>query len=63
MAKFLTDSQLNSALEEIFKSAYEQLLLISPYIKLHDRLKSILKSKLNQHGLQISVVLVKMKKM
>lgn len=56
MAEFLTSSDLNSAMEGIFESAEKQLLLISPYIKLHERYKSILKSKLQNHKLEIIVV-------
>ncbi len=56
MAEFLTSSDLNSAMEGIFESAENQLLLISPYIKLHERYKSILKSKLQNHKLKITVV-------
>lgn len=42
MAKFVTDSELNAALERIFKDARENLVIVSPYIKLHDRIKDIL---------------------
>ena len=55
-ARFLFDSELNSALERIFREAKTQLILISPYIKLHDRLQSILRTKLNDDALLIQVV-------
>lgn len=42
MAKFLTGNALNAALDNILESANQYLLLISPYIKLHDRIKSSL---------------------
>jgi hypothetical protein len=55
-ARFITDSDLNAALEGIFKNAKNQLILISPYIKLHDRLQAILKTRLNDPELFIQVV-------
>ncbi len=55
-ARFITDSDLNAALEGIFKNAKTQLILISPYIKLHDRLQAILKTRLGDPELFIQVV-------
>jgi hypothetical protein len=55
-ARFLTDSDLNAALERIFKDAGKQLLLISPYIKLHDRLLALLRMRLDDQDLFIQVV-------
>lgn len=56
MAKFLTGNKLNSAVEDILENADFQLILISPYIKLHDRYKSALKSKKDQYDLEIILV-------
>jgi hypothetical protein len=56
MAKFLTGSELNSALEKIIENADKQLILISPFIRLHDRFKSSLRTKLNNHELSIIIV-------
>ena len=56
MDEFITDNRINLVLEEMIKSANEYLYLISPYIKLHDRLKAELKSKLTEHSLAITVV-------
>jgi hypothetical protein len=42
MAKFLKGNELNAELEKIIETAEQQILLISPYIKLHDRYKSSL---------------------
>lgn len=55
-ARFIADSDLNAALEGIFKDARRQLILISPYIKLHDRLQAILKTRLSDPELFIQVV-------
>lgn len=56
MARFIVDSDLNAELEKIIKGAEKHLFLISPFIKLHDRLKSILKTKLEEHKLEITIV-------
>jgi hypothetical protein len=56
MAKFLTGNELNAELERLFEKAEEQLILISPYIKLHDRFASTLKTKLKNHKLEIILV-------
>jgi len=42
MAKFITGDELNSEIGKIITSANEKLILISPFIKLHERLKSTL---------------------
>lgn len=39
MAKFLTTSTTNFFLEELIKNAKERLILISPYLRLNDRIK------------------------
>ena len=56
MAKFLTGNELNTELEKLFEYAEERIILISPYIKLHDRYASTLKTKKENHRLQIIIV-------
>lgn len=56
MAKFLTGNELNAELEKIFERAEEQIILISPYIKLHDRYASTLKTKRDNPKIEIIVV-------
>lgn len=56
MAKFITGNKLNSELEDIFEKAEEILILISPYIKLHERYISTLMSKKENHSLEITLV-------
>ncbi len=56
MAKFLTGVDLNAELGNLFEGANEQLILISPYIKLHVHYESILKSKKNNPKLKIILV-------
>ena len=56
MAKFLQGSALNAALEKIIKEAELSLMLISPYIKLHSRIKDQLKLKLDNPRLKIIIV-------
>jgi len=56
MAKFITGIELNFELEKIFKNAEEIIILISPYIKLHEHYKSVLSSKKDNSELRIIVV-------
>ncbi|QOW23830.1 phospholipase D family protein [Lysobacter sp. H23M47] len=45
MAKFLNTSATNYFLEELIKDAKDRLILISPYLKLNDRIKELLADK------------------
>lgn len=45
MAKFLNTSATNYFLEELIKNAQERLVLISPFLKLNDRVKELLIDK------------------
>ena len=56
MARFLKGNELNAELEKIFDDARGDIILISPYIKLHDRYKETLRSKLEDDRIRITVV-------
>lgn len=45
MAKFLNTSATNYFLEELIKDARDRLILISPYLKLNDRVRELLADK------------------
>ncbi len=45
MAKFLNTSATNYFLEELIKGASDRLILISPFLKLNDRMKELLADK------------------
>lgn len=45
MAKFLNTSAINYFLEELIKEANDRLILISPFLKLNDRIKELLEDK------------------
>lgn len=45
MANFLNTSGTNFFLEELIKNAKERLILISPYLRLNDRIKELLEDK------------------
>lgn len=45
MSKFLNTSATNFYLEELIKNAKERLILISPFLKLNDRIKELLEDK------------------
>ena len=55
MAKFLNTSATNYYLEEMIKGASERLILISPYLKLNDRIKELLEDK-NRLKIDVRIV-------
>lgn len=55
MAKFLNTSATNYFLEEMIKSASERLVLISPFLKLNDRVKELLEDK-NRLKIDVRIV-------
>ncbi|SDL36498.1 PLD-like domain-containing protein [Salinimicrobium catena] len=62
MATFLHDDNLNAEIGRVFREANQQLVIISPFIKLHSRLKDELKSKEHPHKIAITVVFGKNEK-
>jgi len=56
MASFHQGNSLNNEIEKIFEDAKDFIIIISPFIKLHDRLKSTLRSKKDFDQLAIIVV-------
>jgi len=62
MAKFLKGNELNSEIGKIFENAEHNLILISPYIKLHHRYADELKSKVHNDKLSIIIVFGKNEK-
>jgi len=61
MAKFLRDTEINTEIIKIIEDAKERIILISPYIQLHDRLISALRTQKNNNKLKITVVFGKNK--
>jgi phosphatidylserine/phosphatidylglycerophosphate/cardiolipin synthase-like enzyme len=55
MAKFLNTSAASYYLEELIKGAKSRLLLISPYLKLNDRIRELLKDA-NNPGLSVHIL-------
>lgn len=56
MAKFITSNELNSEIEKLFNSAKQRIVIISPYIKLHERYHSVLKT--HKENPNVSLVIV-----
>lgn len=56
MAKFLQGNELNSELEKIFEEAEAKIILVSPYIKLHDRYASTLLTKKDSPNIELIIV-------
>jgi len=55
MAEFITTSAISHYLEELIKDASERVILISPYLKLNDRIKELLEDK-NRLKIDIRIV-------
>lgn len=55
MAKFLNTSATNYYLEELIKNAKDRLILISPFLKLNDRIKELLTDK-NRLKIDVRIV-------
>lgn len=55
MAKFLNTSATNYFLEELIKNATDRLILISPFLKLNDRIKELLQDK-NRLKIDVRIV-------
>lgn len=56
MAEFLKDSQVITAIEDLIDRADDYLWLISPYIKLHQRIKDRLRLKKNNPNLEVVIL-------
>ncbi|MDR2507468.1 MAG: phospholipase D family protein [Candidatus Accumulibacter sp.] len=55
MAKFLNTSATNYFLEELIKSAKDKLILISPFLRLNDKIKELLEDK-NRLKIDVRIV-------
>ncbi|MDO6748533.1 phospholipase D family protein [Gilvimarinus sp. 1_MG-2023] len=55
MAKFLNTSATNYFLEELIKDARDRVILISPFLKLNDRIKELLEDK-NRLKIDVRIV-------
>jgi phosphatidylserine/phosphatidylglycerophosphate/cardiolipin synthase-like enzyme len=55
MAKFLNTTATNYYLEELIKNASDRLILISPFLKLNDRIKELLEDK-NRLKIDVRIV-------
>lgn len=56
MAKFLSGNVLNAEIEDIIEGAERLIILISPYIKLHERYASVLKTKKDNPEIKLVIV-------
>ncbi len=55
MAKFLNTSAINYFLEELIKTSRDRLILISPFLRLNDRIKELLEDK-NRLKIDVRIV-------
>lgn len=56
MSRLLQTVEISFKIEEIIKSTNAYLLLVSPYLQIHERLKSILKNTLVNEKVKIYIV-------
>jgi hypothetical protein len=56
MADFLTGKELNNTIGHLFEAAKAQIIIISPYIKLHSGYKELLAPHRNNHKVELTVV-------
>ena len=56
MARFLTTAGISTELEEIITKASERLVLISPFLKVTDRLKELIEDKARFKDIDIRVI-------
>ena len=62
MAKFLKGNALNAAIEAIFDDCEKELIIVSPFIKLHTRFINSLKAKRDLDKLEIQILFGKNEK-
>mgnify|MGYP001320578604 CR=1 FL=1 len=55
MAKFLNTSAANYYLEELITNASDRLILISPFLKINDRIRELLEDK-NRLKIDVRIV-------
>ena len=56
MAKFVEGSELNHEIDSLFKNASNELIIVSPFVKLHSRQKDALANKVNDHKFKLRLV-------
>ena len=56
MAKFVKGSELNHEIDSLFENALEELVIVSPFIKLHSRQKDALRTKIEDPRFQLILV-------
>jgi hypothetical protein len=56
MAKFITTAEISALIEKTIKESQDFIILASPYIKIHSRLKKIIEHKLNNSNVPISFI-------
>ena len=54
--EFLSGHHLNAAIDDIIREAKSELLIVSPYIKLHERTKEALKTLIDKPKVRVTVM-------
>ena len=56
MANFVKGSKLNHEIDSLFENAFSELIIVSPFIKLHNRQKDALRDKINDPKFNLTLV-------
>ena len=56
MAKFVKGSELNHEIDSLFENALNELIIVSPFIKLHNRQKDALRDKIKDPKFKLTLV-------
>ena len=56
MANFVKGSELNHEIDSLFENAFSELIIVSPFIKLHNRQKDALRDKINDPKFNLTLV-------
>lgn len=54
--EFLTGHKLNAGIEDIIRNAHKELLIVSPYIKLHERFMEALKTLFDKPSVRVTLL-------
>src|SRR4051812_3305105 len=56
MCKFITTTEISSLIERIIKDSEDFIILATPFIQIHSRLKVIIERKLNKSDVQLNFI-------
>jgi len=58
MAKFITTTEISYSIEKMIKGANDFIFIVSPYLKIHQRLKAVIEEKLSETNDYFQIIFV-----